>query len=255
MKSIGIVGHGNMGGAIYESVKGKFTTFLYDPMRTSTAEYHYETDFDGFIEKSDVILLSVKADKVIETLKRIKKPRSVFSVAAGISLAILCENLPTSSKVTRLMPNLPLTVGEGVIGYIGDRETYPDVISIFSGIGLLKEVLSEESLNAITGLSGSGPAFVFSFIQALAEGGVKSGLSYSDALRISIKTVKGSAILLEKELEKNPDLHPYTLRNKVTSPGGTTIFGLDALEKGSFTFSVIDAVFSAFERAKELGKK
>ncbi|MCE9500303.1 MAG: pyrroline-5-carboxylate reductase [Leptospira sp.] len=255
MKSIGIIGHGNIGSAIYDSVKDSHKVFLYDPLKKQGSSDPYETDFDEFAKKSEVIIVCVKPDKVAETLKKIREPKIILSVAAGISIATLRENSPALSKVVRLMPNLPMTVSQGVIGYIGDTEAYQIVKSVFTPMGYLQELGSEDALNAITGLSGSGPAFVFSFIQALAEGGVKSGLGYADALRISIQTVKGSVSLMEKELEKNPDLHPYTLRNKATSPGGTTIFGLDALEKGKFTFSVIDAVFSAFERAKELGKK
>ncbi len=253
MKKIGIIGLGNMGYPIYQAIKSEFEVICYDPY-SKRKDISFEGDFSKLEEACEILIVCVKPDKVAETLKQIKTPKKIFSIAAGISLSKLRENSPENSKVVRIMPNLPLQIKEGCMGFIGDREAYEDIKAIFEKLGLLLELSSEAAIDAVTGLSGSGPAFVFSFIQALAEGGVKSGLAYSDALKLSIQTVKGSAMLLEEERRRN-EAHPNELRNKVTSPGGTTIFGLDKLEESNFHYGVMNAVFTAFKRAEELKGK
>ncbi|MBP6740676.1 MAG: pyrroline-5-carboxylate reductase [Leptospiraceae bacterium] len=250
MKKVGIIGLGNMGYPIYQAIQNEFAVTCYDPYNKNK-EIPFEPVFSKFEENSEIIIVCVKPDKVSDVLKQLKAPKKIFSIAAGISLSKLRENAPPNSKIVRLMPNLPLQIKEGCMGFIGDKEAYDDVKSIFEKLGLLIELSSESAIDAVTGLSGSGPAFVFSFIQALAEGGVKSGLPYSDALRLSIQTVKGSAMLLEEE----SGTHPSELRNKVTSAGGTTIFGLDKLEENNFHYAVMNAVFAAFKRAEELRGK
>jgi pyrroline-5-carboxylate reductase len=252
MKKVGIIGLGNMGYPIYSAIQNEFRITCYDPY-SKRKDITFETDFTK-LEECEILIVCVKPDRVVETLKQIKTPKKIFSIAAGISISKLRENSPANSQIVRLMPNLPLQIKEGCLGFIGDREAYEDVKGIFEKLGLLIELSTEAAIDAVTGLSGSGPAFVFSFIQALAEGGVKSGLTYSDALRLSIQTVKGSAILLEEELRTN-EAHPNELRNKVTSPGGTTIFGLDKLEENHFHYAVMNAVYAAFKRAEEVKGK
>lgn len=250
MKKVGIVGLGNMGYPIYQAIKDEFTTICYDPLN-KRKDISFESDFSKMVEISEILIVCVKPDKVLEVLKQVKTPKIIFSIAAGVSLSKLRENAPPNSKIVRIMPNLPLQIKEGCMGYIGDKEAYSDLKSIFEKLGILLELTSETAIDAVTGLSGSGPAFVFSFIQALAEGGVKSGLSYADALKLSVQTVKGSAMLLEAEMKLN-ETHPAQLRNRVTSPGGTTIYGLDKLEENHFHYAVMNAVFEAFKRAEEL---
>ncbi len=252
MKKVGIIGLGNMGYPIYRAIQNEFKVTCYDPY-SKRKDITFETDFTG-LEECEILIVCVKPDKIVETLRQVKSPKKIFSIAAGINLAKLRENSPVNSLIVRLMPNLPLQIKEGCMGFIGDREAYEDVKAIFEKLGLLLELSSEAAIDAVTGLSGSGPAFVFSFIQALAEGGVKSGLTYSDALNLSIQTVKGSAMLLEEELRAN-NTYPGELRNKVTSPGGTTIFGLDKLEENHFHYAVMNAVHAAFKRAEELRGK
>ena len=164
-------------------------------------------------------------------------------------------NSHSDSKAIRIMPNLPLVAGEGVVACFGDTDLVEEAKSIFQNTGLVIELNNENEIDIITALSGSGPAYVYTFLQALAEGGLKCGLSYTQSLQIAIQTVKGSIIYMENELKNNPTTHPYQLRNKVASPSGTTIYGLESLEKNGFTHSVMEAIFIGYLRAKELGRK
>lgn len=253
--TIGIAGCGNMGGAIYFSLKERYPTQVlgYDPYITSNQKIELISSWDEFVSKSDLILVCVKPGKVIELLKQIKVSKKIISVAAGIHIDTILKNLPTGSKVVRVMPNLPLLVSEGAIGYFGDEELYETVFEIFQPLGHSVKLNNETLIDAVTGLSGSGPAYVFKFIQALAEGGVLSGLGYQEALDLSIQTVIGSAQLLRKEREKDSTTHPEVWKNKVTSPGGTTIAGLVELEKNGFNYAILEAVKAAANRSKELG--
>lgn len=253
MKKVGIIGLGNMGYPIYKSIQKEFAVTCYDPFSNRT-DVEFEPDISKLEANSEILIICVKPDKVSTILKELKTPKKIISIAAGITLGKLKEFSPPNSQIVRIMPNLPLQIKEGCMGYIGDKEIYSDVKSIFEKLGLLMELSTEAAIDAFTGLAGSGPAFVFSFIQALAEGGVKSGLSYSDSLKLSIQTVKGSVMLLEEEL-KSQNAHPIELRNKVTSAGGTTIYGLDKLEENKFHYGVMNAVFAAFKRAEELRGK
>lgn len=253
---IGIIGCGNMGGAIYRSLQSRkidvigFDPYL-DPKKAQGMVL--ESDWSQFQKKADLLILAVKPAEVSKTLRSLEAPKAILSVAAGIDTRILSSSAPNGSKVVRIMPNLPILVGKGALGYYGDKELYESLKEIFSPISYCLELSKEELLDAVTGLSGSGPAYVLRFIQSLAEGGVASGLTYSQALELSIQTVIGGAELLAKELEKDPDTHPEVLKNKVTSPGGTTIAGLEELEKNKFPFAVISAVKRGTERSKELG--
>ncbi|EPG76188.1 pyrroline-5-carboxylate reductase [Leptospira fainei serovar Hurstbridge str. BUT 6] len=256
-ETIGIIGCGNMGGAIYRSLKNRKKNVLgFDPyLPAEKAEgILLENNWEEFQKKSELLLISVKPGDVSKTLKTLDSPKKILSVAAGIDTIALRDSAPKGSKVVRIMPNLPILVEKGALGYFGDSELYPTVREIFSPISYCLEVSKEELLDSVTGLSGSGPAYVFRFIQSLAEGGVASGLTYSQSLELSIHTVLGAASLLMEEREKNPDLHPEELKNRVTSPGGTTIAGLEELEKNKFAYSILAAVKRATERSKELGK-
>ncbi|TGK05327.1 pyrroline-5-carboxylate reductase [Leptospira langatensis] len=255
---IGIIGCGNMGGAIYRSLKNRnFSVLGYDPfLDPKRAEgIDLESDWKSFQNQTELLILAVKPGDAAKTLSSLEKPKNILSVVAGIDTHTLRNSSPAGSKVVRIMPNLPIMIEKGALGYYGDKELYEDLREIFSTISYCVELAKEDLLDAVTGLSGSGPAYVLRFIQSLAEGGVASGLTYSQALRLSIQTVLGSAELLAKELDQNSEAHPEVLKNKVTSPGGTTIAGLEELEKNNFPFAVISAVKRAAERSKELGTK
>jgi len=202
---------------------------------------------------SPVVVLAVKPQILRTVLTDIRNQASsrhlVISIAAGVPLAVL-EEILSSSRVIRAMPNTPLMVQAGMTALSpGTRVTPEDVdlaLNLFRAVGRA-EVIDETHLDAVTAVSGSGPAFVAVFLEALADGGVKMGLPRSLALEFATQTLFGTARLL---LEKN--LHPGLLKDLVTSPGGTTIHGLHALEQGAFRDAVISAIEAATWRAREL---
>jgi pyrroline-5-carboxylate reductase len=180
----------------------------------------------------DAIILAVKPNVVQDICKDVvaaKGTALVISVAAGVTLETLERNLP-GRRVVRVMPNTACVVGEAASGYaLGALCTEQDkavVQSIFGSCGIAHE-LKEILLNAVTGLSGSGPAYVFEFIEALADGGVRCGLPREEALQLAAQTVKGAA-----EMVLVTGAHPGELKDRVCSPGGTTIAGCDELERG-----------------------
>ena len=175
----------------------------------------------------------------------------VISVAAGVPIEALEGRLPTGARVVRAMPNTPATVQAGATAIAGGAHAREDDVRVarelFEAVGRVV-VLDESLLDAVTGLSGSGPAYVMLIIEALADGGVKVGLHRDTALLLAAQTVFGSAQLLLETGE-----HPGRLKDMVTSPGGTAIAGLHTLESGALRKTLIDAVESATKRAAELG--
>ncbi len=207
------------------------------------------------IDGADVILVAVKP-QIIETAllplrERISASQTVISIAAGVSIARLEACFSSAVPVVRVMPNTPALVGAAASAICGGKHAKPENIAVakelFEAVGLAVET-EEKLLDAVTGLSGSGPAYVFLFIEALADGGVRAGLSRSVALQLAAQTVMGSAQMLLETQE-----HPGVLKDKVASPGGTTIAGVHALESGGFRGVVMDAVAAAVQRSKELG--
>ena len=181
----------------------------------------------------DAIIIAVKPNVVHTVCNDIMAVENetavIISIAAGVTLDELQSSLP-GRRVVRIMPNTPCQVGEGASCYsLGALATAKDrevVEVLFGAVGLIREV-PEHLINAVTGLSGSGPAYVFMFIEALADGGVRAGLSRADALKLAAQTVKGAA-----EMVLTTGTHPGELKDQVCSPGGTTIAGCDELEKG-----------------------
>ncbi len=176
----------------------------------------------------------------------------VVSIAAGVTLAALERVLPPFVRVVRVMPNTPATVNMSAAAYaLGKAATAADGAEVgawLSAVGLALPV-PEPLLDAVTGLSGSGPAFVFLFIESLADGGVRAGLPRDAALALAVATVRGAATMVA-ELK----MHPGALKDQVCSPGGTTIAGVHALERGGLRAAVMDAVVAATERSRELGR-
>jgi pyrroline-5-carboxylate reductase len=203
-----------------------------------------------------VVVLGVKPQvlpAVLASVKEFARPwHLIISIAAGVPLAVLEEALP-DSRVIRVMPNTPTLVGAGMAALAPGRGVTPEdlalALDLFGAVGRAV-VVEERLMDAVTGLSGSGPAFVAVFIEALADGGVKMGLPRPLALTLAIQTVLGTARLCHEE-----QMHPAVLKDLVTSPGGTTIAGLHALESRGFRSAVMDAVSAAAARSKELGKK
>lgn len=205
--------------------------------------------------KANILILATKPQSFPEMLPQIRgaftSETLVISIAAGVPLAALQRRLGAETRLIRAMPNTPALIGCGATAIAaGPRAEQSDLelaSTIFSSVGLCRTVV-ESSLDAVTGLSGSGPAYVFLIIEALADAGVKVGLHRSVAQTLAAQTVMGSAKMLIETGE-----HPGRLKDQVTSPGGTAIAGLHTLEQGSLRTTLINAVEAATERAKQLG--
>ena len=209
------------------------------------------------VREADVVVLSVKPqalDKVLVQVAPAVDPRKlVISVAAGVPIAAMERRLGAGARIIRTMPNTPSLVGAGACalspGEHASEEDLAIATRIFQSVGTTT-VLDENLLDAVTGLSGSGPAYIFLIIEALSDAGVKVGLPRYTALKLAAQTVLGSAQLL---IETNA--HPGQLKDQVTSPGGTAIAGLHTLEAGGLRTTLINAVEAATRRAKELGEQ
>jgi pyrroline-5-carboxylate reductase len=213
------------------------------------------------VEKGDIIFLAVKPQILPQVLAEIaptanKKLNScgtpVFvSMAAGWSISKIQGIIGAKTPVVRIMPNTPALIGKGMIAMSASPEVSAQSVSelekVLCGAGIVDKV-DERFMDAVTGLSGSGPAFVYLFIEALADGGVRAGLPRDKALRYAAQTALGAAAMVQETGK-----HPGELKDMVTSPGGTTIAGIAALEDGAFRSTVIKAVEAAWKRSIELG--
>jgi pyrroline-5-carboxylate reductase len=259
---VGFIGAGNMGAAMLKGLlaadrlkPGDIVFCDPDSKRQEELEkLGVEAALDNAeVMHSPVVVLAVKPQVlggVLEEIRKFARPwHLVISIAAGVPLAVL-EGALADSRVIRAMPNTPLMVQAGMTALSpGKRATPEDMdlaLDLFRAVGRA-EVVDENHLDVITALGGSGPAFVAVFLEALADGAVKMGLPRSLALEFAAQTLFGTARLV---LEKN--LHPGLLKDMVTSPGGTTIHGLHALEQGAFRAAVISAIESATWRAQDL---
>lgn len=265
--TIGFVGGGQMGEAL---IRGIITAGLQVPGNIMVAEpdskrMNYLQDTYGvksavtaaeLTEASRIIVLAVKPQimgKVLDQYKdHITDGHLVISIAAGITIRLLEDGLGDTSSVIRVMPNTPALVLAGATALSANsRTTTEDVtmaIAVFSAIGSCVEV-SEPQLDAVTGLSGSGPGYVFAFIDALIDGGVLAGLPRDTAEKLVLQTVYGAAKLAIETGEP-----AAVLKGRVTSPGGTTIAGLQVLEEAGFRGALMTAVETAAKRSRELGK-
>ena len=239
------------------------TVFASDPLEEARATLAAETGATVFesnvrvAHKSDVLILAVKPQSmahVLEHLRHVVTPEHlIISIAAGVPLATLRDGLGADRRLARVMPNTPALVGEGAAGYcLGPhaRESDEEILrDCLGSVGRAYRV-PESLLDAVTGLSGSGPAFVYVMIEALSDGGVRVGLPRDVATALAAQTVLGAAKMV---LETG--LHPGVLKDQVTSPGGTTIAGLHALERAGLRAALMDAVEAATERSSELAAK
>jgi len=262
----GFIGGGNMAEAI---IKGMITggispaaIVVAEPLeaRRRHLEEKYAatttTDNAAIADACDTIILAVKpqtaAAVCAELQERISGEQLLISIMAGVTCKSIESSFKDAVRVVRVMPNTPALVLAGAAAIAGGSyataEDLATTEGLFSLVGSSCR-LDEKLMDAVTGLSGSGPAYVLTFIEALADGGVKCGLPREASLQLALQTVLGTAKLLAETGE-----HPGSLRDKVTSPGGTTIAGLHALEKGSFRATVMNAVEAATLRSKELGR-
>lgn len=268
--NIGVIGCGNMGGALISGMlNAGFAmpgeVFLYDiddDLADGVSRKLGAVKCDkpeAVAKKSQAVIFAVKPGNIAgalrETLSEMDKPEKiVISIAAGVRIASI-RGVIRNARVVRVMPNTPALIGQGASGMVfdGDFEDAEKkaVVKMFESCGLVEVVKAEEMLDAVTGLSGSGPAYVFAFINSLADGGVLEGLPRATAVKLAVQTVLGSAKLAETSLAEN--IHLEALKDRVTSPGGTTAEGLLALENGSFRATVIDAVRQATIKSRKLG--
>ena len=264
---IGFIGCGRMASAMVGGlVKAGFTTpdkivgsDVYKPSAEAMATTYGVNaveDNNAVVSQSHVVVLAVKPYDVPSVLSAVSdkvQPDQVFvSICAGVTLATLESALPEKTQVVRVMPNTPCLVGAVAAGVAANNHTTKDnaelVLHMFQALGVGMQV-KESLLNAVTGLSGSGPAYGFLAIEALADGGVMAGLPRNVALKLAAQTMMGAAkMVLETEQ------HPGVLKDQVCSPGGTTIAGVRALEAGGLRSAFISAVVAATARADELGK-
>lgn len=265
-RRIAFLGAGNMANAIIRGLlraglaKEKISaTVRRDEKKQELEATHGITvGFDNLAaaQAADVVVLCVKPqalDKLLTSIApAIDRGKLVISVAAGVPIAAIERRLGAGARIVRAMPNTPSLVGAGATAVAaGEHATQEDLqlaSAMFDSVGFTTTV-DEYLLDAVTGLSGSGPAYIFLVIEALSDAGVKVGLSRHQALKLAAQTVLGSARLL---LETNA--HPGTLKDQVTSPGGTAIAGLHTLEAGGLRTTLIDAVEAATNRARALGE-
>jgi pyrroline-5-carboxylate reductase len=268
MKKLGFIGAGHMAEAL---LKGLITSGLYKKnqiivsdidsqrLKMISSRYDVNTTFNNkeILKQSNVIILAVKPDVIEVVLNEIKGLLNsgiiLISIAAGITTSLISKKIKKKVKLVRVMPNTPALVlmGASVVYFNSslNREERDIVKGIFESVGTVDLVENEKLLDAVTGLSGSGPAFVSMFIEALSDGGVKMGLTKHMALKLAAQTVYGTAKLV---LEGG--LHPAEFKDRVSSPAGTTIEGVHELELHGFRGGVISAVESAALRSRELSK-
>jgi pyrroline-5-carboxylate reductase len=261
MGSIGFIGFGNMGKAIAEGLikSGNYSKkdFLVavkteKSKRTLLNEGWKVLPPEEVVEKADKIFLTVKpkdGPKVLEPLKNLLKEKLLISTLAGVSLKILKTWSPYSFNV-RTMPNINVSVGKGVWGITFEAD-FPeglknDVLNLLSKTGLVLEI-EEKLMNSITALAGSGPAFVSEILDAFAQAGVKLGFKYEDALKIALYTFSGTLDYIDEK-----SIHPIQMRDRVTSPAGTTIYGLSVLNDRGVKGAIVQTVETAKKRADEL---
>lgn len=259
---VGVIGCGKMGtalitGAIRKGALNAADVTGYDPHPAAAESFQASAgatvvDEVGGLSECEAFLLCTKPHHAATALAALPGSGLVISIAAGLSIDWLQQHSPDGARVIRCMPNTPALVGTGAAGFsLGSSATTADADfarNLLGSVGIALEV-PEPQLDAVTGLSGSGPAFVFMVIEALADGGVKAGLPRAQALALAAQTVSGAAKMVTET-----GLHPAELKDQVASPGGTTIAGIAALEEGGLRAALIDAVTAAAKRSIELGQ-
>ncbi len=266
MKGLGFIGAGNMGEAM---IRGILAAKLVPAREVAVLDVRPErgrelkdrfgvsvakgmTDLFG---KCATIVFAVKPQSVPDVLRQVPsgevKAKLFITIAAGVPTRTFLSALGERTRIVRAMPNTPAQVGMGSTGLFFargvPREEKVWARKIFSSFGEVAEFPREEMLDVVTALSGSGPAYAFLFIEALADGAVRAGMGRKEAIQLAAATVEGAARMV-RETGK----HPGELKDMVTSPGGTTAAGIAALETGAFRGTVLSAVFAAWQRCREL---
>jgi len=266
-KKIGVIGTGNMGEALISGLLHSRSStpeniicsdIRKDKLKIVKESYGVLTSGNNLnvVSASEIVVYAVKpqimASVLRETAASLDMSKLIISIAAGVPLSAIESCLNKDLRLVRVMPNIAASVKEGAAAIAPGKHALKDDLkvakAIFDSVGK-SVIIEEELMDAITGLSGSGPAYLFLIVDALADAGVKMGLSREDALLLSTQTVLGAAKLL---METNE--HPGKLKDRVTSPGGTAIAGLHTLEQGGLRTTLINAVEAATRRSRELGE-
>ncbi len=264
MSKIGFIGAGNMataiiGGIIEAKVFAAGKIFVYDILQEKVADLHKQFGVKAadsvkeLVESVDTIVLSVKPQTFVDVLEGVKdhvnKDQTVISIAAGITTERIAKFLPNNT-IIRVMPNTPALVGEGAAAlYSGNASiiAMDSAVQIFEAVGIAVVVETEGLIDAVTAISGSGPAYYFKLMEAMVTAGVKLGLDAETAKQLVLQTAKGAAVLACNSADE-----PAELRKKVTSPGGTTAAALKAFEDGNIDGLVETALTAARDRSIEL---
>jgi pyrroline-5-carboxylate reductase len=268
MNTIGFIGAGNMAGAL---IKGLLEAKLYTAqdmvvsdalpaqLRKVKRAYGVEGGRDNtlLVQNTQTVVLAVKPQTLDQVLAEIQpyvtKKHLFISIAAGVPLARLESGLGDAARVIRVMPNTPALLAKGMaVVTRGKKATAKDeklALGLFRGVGEATGVKDEGLMDAVTGLSGSGPAYVYLFAEALIAGGTQVGLTPKLATQLALQTLTGAAAMLQESGHS-----PQVLREMVSSPGGTTLAGLARLHKGKFTNTVVAGIEAATRRSRELGK-
>ena len=258
----GQMGRALVGGMLKSNVVAEKHVLLVEPNAESAQWWAGKhpaieiQELSAAVTASDAVLLAVKPQVVAKVLDQTDQKEGfwggklVMSIAAGVSLDSLCTGAG-HQRVVRVMPNTPSLIGRGASAFCCGRQVSQSdraqVAEVLSAVGLAVEV-DEPQMDAVTGLSGSGPAYVYVMVEALADGGVAAGLPRSLAMQLATQTVIGAAEMIQKT-----GRHPGELKDAVASPGGTTIAGLKALEENGLRAALIAAVTAAAKRSGELG--
>jgi len=264
-KSIGFIGAGQMASAlgagfVHAGIVTPHRIYAYDVSTDALAKFSRAAGstacgtLEELVQKSDIIFLAVKPQQmedVLGVLENLEKTSKLFiSIAAGVSLWNLTKQLGEKTPIVRVMPNTPCLIGSGASGFCLSESVSETEIQtvrmLLETVGVAVQV-PECLMNAITGLSGSGPAFGYVMIEAMSDAGVKLGLPRVTATKLAAQTLKGAA-----EMVLQTGDHPGVLKDRVASPGGTTIAGLIALEDASLRSALIAAVLAATRRCEEL---
>ena len=260
---LGVIGFGNMGGAIVRGALAKGTlekenVNVYDIIEAKNDEARWlgvnvSADDEALCLESDIILLAVKPQQMTEALSMCKKGldgKAMMSILPGATSERLKDNIDGDARVLRLLPNTPALVFEGAFGLAQETDFTEEekkfAEDLYSSIGSV-EWVKEYDIDAVCGLSGGGPAYTAMFIEALADGGVKQGLTRPVAMKLAAQTVLGTAKMIMET-----GMHPGQVKDMVSSPAGTTIEGVEVLEEGGMRHSVMKAVVVATDRSREL---
>lgn len=267
-KKIGFIGSGNMAEALISGIVHSnaakpeniiCSDIAEDALERLENKYKIKTSTDNckVAKESEIIIYAVKPQILSEVLKEtaptLDTSKLIISIAAGVPLAAIASGLHKELRLIRVMPNICAFVKESATAIAAGEYASKDDVelakAIFNSVGETVFIRENILMDAFTGLSGSGPAYIFTIVDAMADAGVKMGLSRKDALFLSSQTVLGSAKMLLESGE-----HPGQLKDRVSSPGGTSIAGIHTLEEGGLRTTLINAVEAATKRSKELGE-